>query len=286
MVDLLRRPDLLHPAVVHHGDPVGHGERLFLVVGHVDEGDPHLALDPLELDLHRLPELEIERAERLVQQEGAGIVDQRSRQRHPLLLPARELRRPAFREIRQSDHREQRPHPAIDLGRLQLPAPGAEGDVVVHRHVGEERVVLEDGVDVAPVGRDPGDVLAFEQDAAAGRLLEPRDHPERRGLAAPGGPEQGEELTPPDGEVRFVDRHVPAEALHYPIELNHGVARAVTPPSAWRGHPRVWSSSCPGASRMGAVSCGSIWHAARELTTGWRRRKLEPIRDRATPPRR
>ena len=107
VIDLLRRADLLHPAVVHHRDPVGHRQRLFLVVGHVDERDAHLALDPLELDLHRLPELEVERAERLVQQEGARIVDQRPRQRHALLLPARELRRLAVGELRQPDHREQ-----------------------------------------------------------------------------------------------------------------------------------------------------------------------------------
>ena len=54
---------------------------------------PDLPLDPLELDLHRLAELEVERAQRLVQQEGTGIVHQGAGQGHPLLLPAAQLRR-------------------------------------------------------------------------------------------------------------------------------------------------------------------------------------------------
>src|SRR6516165_1064217 len=52
LVDPERCVHLLDPSLAHHGDPVAHGERLLLVVRHVDERDPHLALDGLELDLH------------------------------------------------------------------------------------------------------------------------------------------------------------------------------------------------------------------------------------------
>ena len=37
LVDLARTADLFHSATVHHGDPIGHGERLLLVMGDVDE---------------------------------------------------------------------------------------------------------------------------------------------------------------------------------------------------------------------------------------------------------
>ena len=69
LVEALRVAELLVLARVHDGDPIGHRHRLFLVVGHVDERDPDLLLDPLQLDLHLLAELEVERAERLVEQE-------------------------------------------------------------------------------------------------------------------------------------------------------------------------------------------------------------------------
>ena len=55
-------PELLDPSVAHQGDPVGHGERLFLVVGDVDERDAELPVELLELELHLLPQLEVERA--------------------------------------------------------------------------------------------------------------------------------------------------------------------------------------------------------------------------------
>jgi len=61
----LRLAELLDHAVAHHRDPVGHRQRLLLVVGDVDERDADLALDPLQLDLHLLAQLQVQRAERL-----------------------------------------------------------------------------------------------------------------------------------------------------------------------------------------------------------------------------
>jgi len=57
VIDILRRADLLDAALVHHYDGVGHGQGLLLVVGDVDEGDAHLLLDFLQLQLHVLAEL-------------------------------------------------------------------------------------------------------------------------------------------------------------------------------------------------------------------------------------
>ena len=64
---------LLHPTVAHHRDPVGHGQRFFLVVRHVQERRAGGAMDFLQLGLHLLAQLEIERAERLVEQERMRV---------------------------------------------------------------------------------------------------------------------------------------------------------------------------------------------------------------------
>src|SRR3954469_9563617 len=72
LVDLGRCGDLLDAAAVEDREAVAHRQRLFLVVSHVDEGDPDLLLDALELDLHLLAELEVERSKRLVQGEHFG----------------------------------------------------------------------------------------------------------------------------------------------------------------------------------------------------------------------
>ena len=72
-------------------------------MGDEDEGDADLALDALQLDLHLLAQLEVEGAERLVEQEHARVVDERARQRDPLLLPAGQLVRLAPLEAGQLD---------------------------------------------------------------------------------------------------------------------------------------------------------------------------------------
>ena len=106
LVDLRGRPDLLDPALVEDGEAIGHRERLLLIVRHVDERDPDLALDRLELDLHLLPELEVERAERLVEQQYPRPVHDRARERDALPLPAGELRRLAVAVASEPDHLE------------------------------------------------------------------------------------------------------------------------------------------------------------------------------------
>src|SRR5437773_441435 len=55
--------------------------------------------------------------------------------------------------------------------------------VLAHRHVREERVVLEDGVHVALVRSEAGDVVPVQQDPTPGRLFESGDHPQARRLA-------------------------------------------------------------------------------------------------------
>ena len=78
--------------VVHHGEAVAHRERLLLVVRDVDERQPDLLLQRLELDLERAPQLGVQRAERLVEQHDGGLEHERARQRDALLLAAGELR--------------------------------------------------------------------------------------------------------------------------------------------------------------------------------------------------
>ena len=76
-------------------------------MGDVDERDADLALDALELELHHLAQLEVERAERFVEQQRAGVVHQRAGQRDALLLTAGELGRLALGEVGQPDDLEQ-----------------------------------------------------------------------------------------------------------------------------------------------------------------------------------
>ena len=124
LVELARRAELLDAAVVEHGDAVGEGERLLLVVRHEDEGDAEVALDLLQLDLHLLAELEVERAERLVEQQHLRLDDGGARERDALPLPARELRGLAGGHLLEP-HRGERAHGplvAAPCARCRAPA--------------------------------------------------------------------------------------------------------------------------------------------------------------------
>ncbi len=206
LVDLAWAAELLHAPMVHDDEAVRHRERLTLVMGHVDERDPHLALDPLELELHGLSELEVQRPERLVEQQRPRPVHQGAGQRHALLLTTRQLPWAALLAALELDQAQHLVDPRIDQPLLELPAAEPERDVVEHRHVWEERIALEDQVDVAPVRRDPHDVVAVQQDPTRRRRLEARDHAQRRRLATAGRPEQREELTAVDPQVDALDR--------------------------------------------------------------------------------
>src|SRR5260221_548914 len=104
LVELDRGADLLDQAFVENGYPVAHRKRLVLVVGDVDEGDPDLALDRLQLSLHLLAQLQVERAEWLVEQHHPGPVYDRPRHSDALTLPAGGLAAPSLPAIGEPKH--------------------------------------------------------------------------------------------------------------------------------------------------------------------------------------
>jgi len=64
-------------------------------VGDEDEGDAERFLQRLQFFLHVFAQLQVERAERLVEQQHFRPVDQGARQRHALALAAGQLARAA-----------------------------------------------------------------------------------------------------------------------------------------------------------------------------------------------
>jgi hypothetical protein len=178
VVDRARLVELLDHAVGHDRDPVGHGQRLTLVMGDVDEGDPHLVLDALELYLHLLAELQVQRAQRLVQEQHPRIHHQRAGERDALLLAAGEHRGPVLLPAGHLHQLERFPRLGLALRLADLALLEPIGHVVQHGHMREQRVLLKDGVDLALVGRRADRVGATDQDLALVRLLEAGNQPQ------------------------------------------------------------------------------------------------------------
>ena len=107
----------------------------------------------LELELELLAQAQVQRAERLVEQQRPRAVHERAGERDALLLAAGQLRRPALAELPELDDVESLGDAPLDLVLADLLALEAEGDVLLHREVREQRVGLEDRVDVALVRR-------------------------------------------------------------------------------------------------------------------------------------
>ena len=88
IVDLLRRRDLVDHAMIHHRDAIGHRHRLDLVVRDVDGRRVDAIVQRAQLDAHEVPELGVERAERLVHHEGLCLAHDRAAERDTLAVAA------------------------------------------------------------------------------------------------------------------------------------------------------------------------------------------------------
>src|SRR5215470_4576356 len=220
LVDVARGAYLLDPAAAHHRDAIRHGQRLALIVGDVDGGDPDFALELLELELHAVAELLVERAQRLVEEEHGGARDEGAGQGHSLLLTARELARIASPVRGKLHEGEGLSDPPLDLRARHAGHAKSEGHVLEDGAVGEQRVVLEDHAHVAAVGRHLVHALALDEDVARRRFHEARHRTEARGLSAAGGAEEREELARLHGEGDAVEGQRLAVALDETAELD------------------------------------------------------------------
>ena len=221
-IDLVRCAELLDPTVVEDGDPIGHRHRLLLVVRHVHEGRADLAVDLGQLELEPLAKLQVEGAERLVQEKHGRALDERPRNRDPLLLPAGELRRRSVAVGLEPDQRQCLLRPPAHL-RLRDPIHAqAEADVLEHAHVRKQRVRLEHGVHRSLVRRQRVDPPAVQRDRPLRRRDETADEIQRRRLAAARRAEQAEELAVADGQVELGQGEVTAVPLHDSAQLDAG----------------------------------------------------------------
>ena len=105
-------------------------------------------------------------------------------------------------------------HPALALllgyaGHLQ-----PVGDVLSHRHMWEERMVLVDDAKAALLDRQAANILAIQEDAAAFQGKGPGDCLEEHGLARACLAYDGEYLVRRDTQLLHTQREAPATRHH------------------------------------------------------------------------
>ena len=86
VIELGGSTNLLDAAIVHYHNAVGHGQRLFLVVGDVDYCCSEILLNAFDLKLHCLSQFLVEGTERFIHQDDGRRKNQRAGDGHTLLL--------------------------------------------------------------------------------------------------------------------------------------------------------------------------------------------------------
>jgi len=184
-----------HPAVHEDhqrvGDPRDLGDR----VADVDDRDPGLVPQALDVGEDLFLAGGVQGREGLVHEQEAGAGEQGPAESDALLLAAGEGAGPAVQNTTKAeevDHRVE-PLPALVAGR----EPPAVEQVLAHRQVREEPAFLEHVADPASVRRDahPSAIveqhLAVDEDAAPGRPDQAGEAVDQRCLPGAGVPEQG-----------------------------------------------------------------------------------------------
>jgi hypothetical protein len=222
------------------------GECLLEIVGHVHRGDAEATLELLQLHPHLGAQLGVEVRQGLVEEEHGGREHECPGQRDALLLASGEPGRAARVELAELHQVERLAHTGRHLRLGPSPHPKSIGDVVEHRHVGPDRVGLEDHREPAALGGDVHAGRAREHRASAdpdlaGRgPLQPGDRAERGRLAAAGGAEQRDVLAGAHRKRYAPDRLDPAVANDQVAHLDRGLAHLTRlRPGRHGGPPRT-----------------------------------------------
>ena len=182
-------------------------------MGDEDHGRAQAPVQLRQLQPRAAAQRRIQVGQRLVEEEDRRLLHHRAADRHALPLAAGELPRLARQQRVELQHPRRFLDAAVDLGLGQLDVAQAEGQVVAHRHVRIQRVVLEHHGQLPQARRRMGDVLPADQDASGRHFLQPGDHAQQAGLAAARRAEEHDELA-----RRHVERQV-GDDLHRAIAL-------------------------------------------------------------------
>src|SRR5262249_61524034 len=179
---------------------------------------------------------------------------ERPRERHSLLLTARQHRRRPGVQATQADGAEDGHDPIASLGARHAQLLKRERDVLEHRHVGPDGIALEDHAHAAPLRRHEqsglggGHRAASHEDLTPIGTLESGDEPEGGRLAAAAGPEEREELPGSRLEAQVVHGDHGAERLDQTDRSNRAHGWSVIQPSAAsHGKPKnpLTARGCP-----------------------------------------
>ena len=196
---LIRCVSLFNIALTHHHYTISYFGRLFLVVGHEHAGEFQFFMQLTQPATQLFTHLRIQRAKRFIKQQNLRFYSQRARQRHALFLAAGKLCRITIRQMSKLHHLQQFCHFRFDRRRIRAFTPWqhrqAKSDIVKHRHMAKQRVMLEHETDFTVPRVQTAHVGTVKANMPTGLMLQPGDNAQQRSFSGTGRPKQRDHLT-------------------------------------------------------------------------------------------
>ena len=172
-------------------------------MGNINERNAQLIMHLFQLQLHFLAHLQIQGAQRLVQQQDLRLIDQRAGNGDPLLLSAGQgLHRSAFKTF-QVDQVQDLFDFLFDDIFFCLLLPQAESDVLIDIHMGEQGISLEDRINRSLIRRQLCDIPAVQEDLPLRGQVKAGDHTQSRSLSAAGRAQESHEFAFFDFQIKI-----------------------------------------------------------------------------------
>ena len=228
---------------------------------HVDHRCAQAGEQGLELRPHALAQQRVQIGKRLVEEAEARAAHQRAPQRHALLLAPRELSGAPPEELEDAERARDLAHARAHLLARNPSRLEREREIPLDGEVGVEGVVLEHEAHAAPADGNVVEALTVQEEAPRAGLIESRNDPQQRGLAAARRAEQREHAPGTGHERDVVERpravgedlrqlgH-PQLAHRYPL-----IAPRVSPETMRRSKSRTRPTSGAVAMTTAAESC-------------------------------
>ena len=164
---------LVQLAFMHHADHIAGGKSLQLIMRHHQRCGTSSFQNAAHFMSQALTQIHIKVRKRLIEQQQLRLGSERPRQRHALLLPARQFMRHAAPRSLQPYQRQHLAHPLAPRVARQM--HDAKGDVAANIHVREQSIVLKHHAHAPLLGcqhiRLAAHHLARQLDAAAAQGL-------------------------------------------------------------------------------------------------------------------
>ncbi len=181
--------ELLEPPVQEHTDAVGHGKRLFQVMGDADGGNAKGLLGGADEPGRFHFQVPVQVGKGLIQQQHGWVHDHGPGNGCPLLLAGGQLGRILVCMGGQLKIIQHSVHLFGDLRFFQVPGLEPETDIVPHGHGGKQHIILEhDDYRVVPVHGFGKEHFSRIRGVQAG------DDVEQGGFARPGRPHNGDQF--------------------------------------------------------------------------------------------